>query len=223
MLLILSVTSVQCKKLTSETAKRGDLKEQIRIRVIGFGWKDLDHPCSRNGVTYPAYNFLNLLCGESIPEQRNKNVPNVPLVVLPSRGDRQQLGKRSRGLDALDARDRENEDEFVNKYEDLRDELEDMGNTDRYEKLQPTPPEVDEYLIYYNIEQLWGYKEDDGNKVNQWFRGTVVAIKFGGKVHIKLDDTFLRPGDTRITEEKLLKSKWNKHVRGGLRINLGII
>ena len=30
-----------------------------------------------------------------------------------------------------------------------------MGNTDWYEKLQPTRPEVDEDLIYYNIEHLW--------------------------------------------------------------------
>ena len=101
---------VQCKKLTSETAKRGDLKEQIRIRVIGFGWKDLDHPCSRNGVTYPAYNLLNHLCGEIIPEQRNRNVPNVPPVVLPYRGDIKQLGTMSRYLDILDARDRYNEE-----------------------------------------------------------------------------------------------------------------
>ena len=50
-------------------------------------------------------------------------------------------------IDALDARDRDNEEEFVKKSEELRDELEDMGNTDRYEKPQPTRPEVDENLI----------------------------------------------------------------------------
>ena len=124
------------------------MKYQISIRVIGFGWKYLGHSWSRNGVTYPASTLLNHLCGEIIPEQRNRNLPNVPPVVLPSRDDRQQLGKRSRDIDALDARDKENEEEFVKKSEELCDELEEMGNTDRHEKLQPTQLEVDEDLIY---------------------------------------------------------------------------
>ena len=64
-------------------------------------------------------------------------------MVLTSRGDIQQLGTRSRDLDSLDAHDRDNEEGFVKKSEWLRDELEDMGNTDRYEKLQPTRTEVD--------------------------------------------------------------------------------
>ena len=92
------------------------MKDQIRIRVIGFGWKDLGHPWSRNWVTYPASTFLNHFCGEIIPEKRNKNVPNVPPVVIPFRGDRQQLVTRPRDLDVLDARYRENEEDFVKKY-----------------------------------------------------------------------------------------------------------
>ena len=84
------------------------MKYNIRIRVIGFEWKYLDQPCSRNGVAYPESTLLNCLCGEIIPEQRNRNVPNAPLVVLPSIGDRQQLGKKPRNIDALDARNRYN-------------------------------------------------------------------------------------------------------------------
>ena len=84
-------------------------------------------------------------------------------MLLPSGGDIQQLGTRSRDLDALDACDRENEEDFVKKSEDLRDKLEEIWNSDRYEKLQPTRPEVDKDLIYYNIEKLWGYEEDDGS------------------------------------------------------------
>ena len=61
-------------------------------------------------------------------------------MVLPFRGYRQQLGTRSRDIDALDARERDNKDDFLKKYEELRDELEEMGNTDWYKKLQPTRP-----------------------------------------------------------------------------------
>ena len=77
-------------------------------------------------LTYPASTLLNHLFGEIIPDQRNRNVPNVPPVVLPSRGDIQQLGTRSRDLDALDACDRENEEDFVKKSKDLRDKLEEI-------------------------------------------------------------------------------------------------
>ena len=111
----------------------------------------------------------------------------------------------------------------MNKSEELSDELEEMGNTDRYEKLQLTRPEVDEDLIYYNIEQLWEYEKDYGIKVNQWCQVTLVSLKSGGKVHIKWDDTCLIPDNSTKLEETLLKSKWNKHVHGGWRINLDMI
>ena len=36
-------------KLTSVIAQADMVKEQIRISVIGFGWDDLHHPCSKGG------------------------------------------------------------------------------------------------------------------------------------------------------------------------------
>ena len=33
--------------LSSDTAMREVVKEQIRIRVVGFGWRDLHVPCHR--------------------------------------------------------------------------------------------------------------------------------------------------------------------------------
>ena len=41
-------------KLKSEAVQREAVKEQIRIRVIGLGWKDLRHAWSKNGVAYLA-------------------------------------------------------------------------------------------------------------------------------------------------------------------------
>ena len=110
----------------------------------------------------------------------------------------------------------------MKKYEEICDELKEMVNTDWYDKLQPTRPEVHEDLIYYNIEQLWEYEDDDGIKVNQWCQGTLVSIKIGCRVHIKCYDTCLIPGGPKITEGNL-KSKWNEHVHGEGRMNLDII
>jgi len=66
-----------------------------------------------------------------------------------------------------------------------REQLETEGAVDRYEKLQPSRPEVDEQLIGLEIEQLWIYEEEDGVKVPQWCQGVVVAIKNRSKVHIQ--------------------------------------
>ena len=39
-------------KLASKTAKLNTVKEQIRIRVLGFGWDDLHHAWSEGGVDF---------------------------------------------------------------------------------------------------------------------------------------------------------------------------
>ena len=39
-------------------------------------------------------------------------------------------------------------------------------------------------------------------------------------IHIEWDDTCLCEGDPKITEERFLKSKWNKQVEGAWRWNL---
>ena len=63
------------KKLTSDTAKREAVKEQIRIRVLGFGWEDLHHPWSRDGVAYTPEQLLDHLIKTIIPEQKRRTIP----------------------------------------------------------------------------------------------------------------------------------------------------
>ena len=67
---------------------------------------------------------------------------------------------------------------------------------------------------------LFAYKEPDGSINMMWCQGTVMAVKNNSKVHIKWDSSTLREGDKAITEETLLKSKYNKHVLGGWRYSL---
>ena len=55
-------------KLRSETAKREACKEQIWIRVLGFGWSDLHHAWSEGGVDFSAdklFNYLTAKCFEA--------------------------------------------------------------------------------------------------------------------------------------------------------------
>ena len=47
----------------------------------------------------------------------------------------------------------------------------------------------------------------------QWCQGEVVAVKKGNKVCIEWNAKCLCDGDPSITEEKLLITKCNKHVK----------
>jgi hypothetical protein len=44
-----AMANKEYKKLGSNTAKINAVKLQIKIHVIGFGWKDLHHPWSKEG------------------------------------------------------------------------------------------------------------------------------------------------------------------------------
>ena len=71
-------------KLNSRAARIDAVKEQIRIRVIGFGWKDLHHPWSYNGREFtPAEQFDHLI-KNIIPEQVKHSIPDKPKMELPS-------------------------------------------------------------------------------------------------------------------------------------------
>ena len=209
-------------KLESESARKEAVKEQIRIRVIGFGWTDVKTAWSKGGVDYSAEHLRDHLLTVVLPYQKNRKIPNKPAVKPPSRGDRQQLGTQSADVVDLDKRYEKEKDEIERDGKELRETLELEGKVDRYEKMQPKKqPAIDENFIGAEIEQLWDFKEPDGTIVNQWCRGEVVAVKKNNKVHVQWDKSCLREGDPEITEETFLKSKWNKHSVRAWRMYLG--
>ena len=79
-----------------------------------------------------------------------------------------------------------------------------------------TRPEVDESLIGVEMEQLWEYTEPDGTKVLQLCRGIIIGVKTRNRVHIQWNKNCLHEGGLPTTEEVFMKSKYNKHVEGGL-------
>ena len=210
----------QFKNPTSVSAKLNAVKEQIRIRVLGFGWKDLHHPWSKDGVAYTSQQLLDYLVDVILPEERKRGIPAKPQMNLPSRKNLPQLGGKTADVDALEMQYEIQKDKAVEEAIKLREELEEQGMTDRHEKLQPPRPDVDEKLVDVEIEMLFSYDEPDGTSSNMWCQGMVVGVKKDNKVHIKWDGSTLREGDIAITEETLLKSKYNKHVLGGWRYSL---
>ena len=71
-------------------------------------------------------------------------------------------------------------------------------------------------MINAEIEILYSYVELDGSTKNMWCQGKVVAVRTRNQIHIEWDASTLHEGDESITEEVLLKSKYNKHVIGHL-------
>jgi hypothetical protein len=208
------------KNLPSETARLNAVKEQIRIRTIGFGWKDLHHPWSKEGHTYTANELLQYLTDKLIPEQTHRGIPTSPTMNMPSRKVTPQLGKITADVAELEEHYENEKQKAIEEAIKLRDQLEDEGIIDRHERLQPTRPEVNEDLIGAELEILYSYVEPDGSNKNMWCQGVVVAVLTQNKVHIEWEPSTLREGDDSITEEVLLKTKYNKHVIGGWRYSI---
>ena len=73
-----------------------------------------------------------------------RDIPPEPKVNFPSRGEWTQLGTRSKYLDVLDNERESKNDDFKITSAELRETMEMDVQMDRYEKIQPDRPEVNE-------------------------------------------------------------------------------
>jgi hypothetical protein len=125
-----------------------------------------------------------------------------------------QLGTKTADLDDLDKLHKNKKQEAIKEAVDMRNQMEDDGINDRHEHLQSARPEVDDDLINAEIDILYSYVELDGSTKNMWCQGKMLVVRTPNRIHIEWDASTLREGDEPITEEVLLKSKYNKHVIG---------
>jgi len=137
--------------LVSKTAKLEVVKFQIRICVIGFGWKDLHHPWSEQGVDFLPEQLR--LCDVIIPEQKKCGVPKKPKLELPSWKHMLQLGMKAADVEELDDRYEIEKEAAIESALQHRESLEAEGLADRHEKMQPPRPEVNEEIIGLELEQ----------------------------------------------------------------------
>ena len=169
------------KKLESKTARLDAVKEQQRIRVIGFGWDDLHHPWSVDGDECSPEQLRDHLINKIIPEQSKQRIPEKTTMELPSRNKTKQLGTRTVDADGLDSRYADEKKKASKGAEKMREDLEADGNIDRYEKMQPKQrSKIGQAFVGTEIEQLWEYIEKNKGKeikVIQWCRGEVVGVK----------------------------------------------
>ena len=182
-------TAAQARKqfvaLRSKTARLAAVKEQHRIRTVGFGWKDLHCPWSKGGTDHSLELLWDHLIGMVISEQRKRRVPDMPPMDMPSQQKRQQLGAQMADVAFLDKACTDKAKEFRRGGKRLREETEASGDAGRCGKMQPPKPKVDETLIDARIEQHWEFTERSGKVVGMWCKGVVVDVVKGNQVCIE--------------------------------------
>ena len=72
----------ELKNLKSKSAKLWALKENIRIRVIGFGWNEFSHQWSKNGIEYSPKELGEHL-KKIIKAEKRRVVPKRPPTLIP--------------------------------------------------------------------------------------------------------------------------------------------
>ena len=147
------------------------------MRIIGFGWKDLHVPWSENGCDFSAEELRDKLINTLIAVEIDRNVPSVPPVKLPFWKKMQQLGTQSKDVALLEARKDKQKEAFVEGANELRENTEEGGIVDRYEKKQPDQPKIDDQLINVKMEQLWYFIETYGTIVPQLCQGVIIGVK----------------------------------------------
>ena len=201
-------------KLRSKTAKLEELKEQIRMRVLGLGWEDLHHPWSKDGKEFSVDDLASHLKDKIIPKEGRETIPEQPPVKTLQRKALPILGTLSPDVAKLDSMTAEKEKEIRGKAEKLRDERELCGIGDRWLEMQPRlPPPLDETLLNRRIEICLSHGED-----LLWHSGEVVAI-MNKKNHVQVhyDADALDPDEEAVQAVRLLQSNWIKTKHGGWR------
>ena len=163
--------------ISSEPTRLKAVKEQITIRVKGFGWKEAAHAWSKGGTAYDSLELMKHFVDVILPMEAKLGVPSEPAFKLQDNTTKYTLGTDS-GLSV--------EDVALNtkSVEDLKAEAmmerarrEAEGETDRDANLQTiTMPNIDDTLVGFSIEYCFAYLDDDGGEYYAWIDGVVERI-----------------------------------------------
>ena len=200
----------QLEQLRSNTAKLNALKEQIRIRVVGFGWTEFHITWSTKRVARTPDMLADHL-KTILKAEASRPIPRDPPANLPTRKDVSTLGTLSKDVAAMDQARSENDQEFKASANQLRDERERDGFGDRYMEQQPVVMPAYDTLLNKKIEKLFEMTEPDTTTNLNWCQGEVMKVSKGGsnKVTIRWNPEHLKEGEPETSREQLMRSKWN--------------
>ena len=229
----------ELKKLKSKSAKLNGLKENIRMRVLGLGWKDLATAWSKNGKEFTVNELSNHL-KKIISHQRTREIPNKPPVELPERKILPTLGTKMAALSRIEGKYASQSQNFEIAGQNLRVERELAGIGDRYSQMQPlSMPVVDKKLIGKRLDVCFEWNLEEGRTELRWSQGEVVDVsdgsnilkhgarsacyKKGEAVMIRWDEDKDRNEPSHVTSQRLLPSNWNpkkEHSEGAWRFDI---
>ena len=159
-----SIVKKMLGRLKSDSAKLEALKENIRMRVIGLGWKQFAITWSSKGAKRSVDELATHL-KMIIREEKRLTPPKDPALKMPKRPELPILGTASRQLIESNATATIDEDEFRKQAEELRRQREARGEGSIFSIMQPLYcPELDE-LINKRIDVLYSFQLDSGEKV----------------------------------------------------------
>ena len=173
-------------KLTSETAKRELMKQQITIRVKGFGWKETcHHYWSEGGKMFTGDQLKDHLVNIILPYESIQTIPTVTIVNLPTRQNtlKLTLGTVSHDVQGIHEKSKELEEELREKAEE---EL-DLRDIDGNFQAITAPKGAD--LIGKRIQYKFKMNEVDEATEKEkliWYTGRVVCLLKNEKTYTEV-------------------------------------
>lgn len=207
-------------KMRSNSAKLEEVKEQIRMRVLGFGWDNMHHAWSQGNKVYTYNELADHLKNKIIPYESEAGIPAEPPVKALERKALPILGTLSKDVATMNSMTGEREKEIRDNAQKSRDEQELQGFGDRYLEMQPRlPPPLDESLLNRRIEICWNHGEEGEQQQLMWHSGRVFEISNARyhKVTIHYDAVALDDGEAALQVVKLLPTNWIKTKHQGWR------
>ena len=216
----------ELRKLTSESAKYHALKENIMIRVKGFGWEWCRHQWSKDGRKYTVEELANYL-RRIIKEEKNHEIPIEPVPNVPQRVNLPILGTQTECAKELDRKYMTDDDKFKRSARKIQKRRETKGEGSIYASMQPFARPalcdlVNERIDYLSAFQIAGQREPE----LRWCQGGVIAVLDRKKptVRVLWDEMPDCTGweTSQETDVILLPTKWNKNKEGAWRMDLPV-
>jgi hypothetical protein len=222
-----SIVQKMLGRLKSESAKLEALKENIRMHVIGLGWKQFTITWSHKGAKQ-SVEELGAHLRMIVREEKKLTPPNNPALEMSKRLELPILGSASQQLMESNSTARIDEEQFRKEAEELRRQREARGKGSIFSVMQPLYcPELDE-LINKRIDVLYSFQLVSGEKVLQWCQGKVIKVlteKAKPTVVVRWDpmpDVEGKEDLSDETEQLLPPRKWNKDVEDAWRMDINV-
>ena len=220
------------KRLATKTGKYEALKENIMMRVKGFGWEWAKHAWSKNNRQYTIKElaeWLEFIISEEKKVKIKNSIPEGPPTSVPKRKENSILGTLSDFVKSLDKKYFDNEEEFKERAEHIRQQRELRGEGSMYALLQPFDrPDIRE-LVGRRIDVLSFMTveiDDEKKSVGRWCQGEVLrAYESTQPMVWVLWDPMPDVGGyetAKETNQRLLPSKWKKDVDGAWRMDVEV-